>query len=114
MVGQIQRTRGKAAYRRAADAAGKKPVNSVLPAITGTPTEGEVLTCSTGTWSNTPDVYAYQWRRSGVAISGATANQYELTVADVGAAISCTVTATNQGVSASATSAATAEVEAAA
>ncbi|MCK8779080.1 hypothetical protein M0654_03680 [Rhizobium sp. NTR19] len=112
MVGQIQRTRGKAAYRRAADAAGKKPKNTVLPAITGTPTEGETLTCSTGTWTNTPDAYAYQWLRAGVPIAGATASTRVLDAADVGSAMSCTVTATNEGVSTSATSAPTAVVEA--
>jgi len=114
MPGQIQRTRGKAAYRRAVDAANKKPSNTVLPAITGTPTEGETLTASTGTWTNTPDAYAYQWNRSGASISGATASTYALTADDVGSTITVTVTATNEGVSTSATSAATAEVEAAA
>lgn len=113
MAGQIQRTRGKAAYRRAADAAGKKPVNTVLPAITGTATQGQTLTCSTGTWTNTPDGYAYQWRRAGIPIAGATASTRVLAAADVGSAMSCTVTATNLGVSASATSASTAVVGAA-
>ena len=113
MVGQIQRTRGKAPYRRAADAAGKKPANTVLPAITGTPTEGETLTCSTGTWTNTPDAYSYQWLRAGVAIEGETASTLLLSGDDVGSAMSCTVTATNLGVSTSATSAATAVIAAA-
>lgn len=110
MPGQIQRTRGKAAYRRAADAAGKKPINSVLPAITGTTTQGQTLTCSTGTWSNTPDGYAYQWNRAGVPIGGATASTRVLALADVGSTMTCTVTATNLGVSSSATSAATAAI----
>lgn len=113
MPGQIQRTRGKAAYRRAADAAGKKPINSVLPAITGTKTQGQTLTCSQGTWSNTPDAYAFQWLRDGVAISGATANNRLLALADVGALMSCTVTATNLGVSTSATSLQTTAIAAA-
>lgn len=113
MPGQIQRTRGKAAYRRAADAAGKKPANTVAPAITGTATEGETLTVSNGTWTNTPDAYAYQWNRAGVAIAGADESTLLLTADDVGSAITATVTATNLGVSTSATSAATAEVAAA-
>ena len=104
---------GRRAASRGADAALKLPVNSVAPAITGTTTEGETLTCSTGTWSNTPDAYAYQWNRSGVAIIGATAATRLLAVADVGATMTCTVTATNLGVSAVATSAATAAVAAA-
>lgn len=112
MAGQIQRSRGQAAYRRAADAAGKKPANSVLPAITGTATVGQTLTCSSGTWTKSP-TFAYQWLRSGVAIAGATASTRVLAGADEGATMSCTVTATNSGVSTSATSAPTAAVAAA-
>jgi hypothetical protein len=103
MGGSIQRLRGKAAYRRAADAAGKKPINSVLPAITGTKTQGQTLTSSSGTWTNSP-TYAYQWSRSGVPIAGATASTRVLAAGDVGATMTCTVTATNAGVSTSATS----------
>lgn len=110
MVGQIQRTRGKAAYRRATYAAIKKPVNSVLPTITGDAIEGETLTCSNGTWTNTPDAYAHQWNRDGSPISDATASTRVLTADDVGSVMTCTVTATNDGVWASVTSAPTAEV----
>lgn len=98
---------GRRQASRAADARQKLPINSVLPAITGTPTEGETLTCSTGTWSNTPDAYAYQWNRSGLAIAGATASTRVLAAADVDETLTCTVKATNLGVSAVATSAAT-------
>jgi hypothetical protein len=103
---------GRQAASRAADAVAKLPVCSVLPAITGTPTEGETLTCSDGTWSKSP-TFTYQWLRSGNAIA-ATAATYELTEDDVGETMSCTVKATKTGVSAVATSAATDEVEAAA
>lgn len=98
---------GRRAASRAADAAQKLPVNSVLPAITGTKTVGQTLTCSTGTWSNTPDAYAYQWNRDGAAIIGANASTRVLAAGDAGALMSCTVTATNLGVSAVATSAPT-------
>lgn len=101
---------GRRAASRAADAALKLPINSVAPAITGDAYQGETLTCSTGTWSNTPDVYSYQWNRSGVAIIGATANTRVLALADVGAVMTCTVTATNLGVSAVKVSAGTAAV----
>jgi hypothetical protein len=47
--------------------------------------------------------YAYQWKRNGASISGATANAYTLVTADVGAMITATVTATNAAGSASAT-----------
>lgn len=101
---------GRRAASRAADAALKLPVNSVRPAITGTPTEGETLSVSDGTWSNTPDAYAYQWNRDGAAIASATADEYELTEDDVGALITCTVKATNLGVSAVATTLPTDEI----
>lgn len=106
MGGSIARTRGKVAYRRAADAAGKKPVNSVLPAITGTKTQGQTLTCSSGAWTKSP-TYAYQWLRNNAPIAGATASTRVLAAGDVGALMSCQVTATNAGVSATATSAQT-------
>src|SRR6478609_3757550 len=83
-----------------------KPVNSVLPAITGTKTVGQTLTCSTGTWTKSPS-YSYQWLRNGVPISGATASTRVLAAPDQGALMSCTVTATKNGVSEVATSAQT-------
>lgn len=104
---------GRRQASRAADAALKLPVNSVLPAITGTPTEGETLTVSDGTWSNTPDAYVYQWHRDGTVIAGAAEDEYELTVDDVDAVITCSVKATNLGVSAVATSAGTEPITAA-
>jgi hypothetical protein len=88
-----------------------KPVNSVLPAITGTKTVGQTLTCSSGTWSKSP-TYAYQWLRDGVPISGATASTRVLAAPDAGALMSCTVTATNAGVSEVATSLQTTAVSA--
>ena len=101
---------GRRQASRAADAAQKLPVNSVAPAITGTTTQGQTLTCSTGTWSNTPDAYAYQWHRDGVVIDGATASTRLLAAGDVGKVMTCTVKATNLGVSAVRTSAPTAAV----
>lgn len=71
------------------------PENTVRPAITGTATAGYLLTASTGTWTNSPTSYAYQWRRGGVAISGATSSTYELVAADEGENVTVTVTATN-------------------
>jgi hypothetical protein len=58
--------------------------------------------------------YAYQWKRGGVNISGATANTYTLVTADIGAMITATVTATNTAGSASATATAVGPVIAAA
>jgi hypothetical protein len=104
---------GRRQASRAADAVAKLPANSVAPAITGTATEGETLSLSNGTWSNTPDAYAYIWKRDGVVIAGATAATYLLAPADVGAVITASVKATNLGVSAVANSNATAAVAAA-
>jgi hypothetical protein len=71
------------------------PVNSVAPAVTGFLQTGVTLSCDTGSWTNSPSSYAYQWKRAGVDISGATASTYVLAVADEAQAIRCDVTATN-------------------
>jgi hypothetical protein len=87
------------------------PVNSVLPAITGTANIGSVLTCSTGTWTNTPTSYTYQWQRDDgtgtyANIGGATSNTYTVQVADDLLHLRCLVTAVNgSGSSAPATAA---------
>lgn len=89
------------------------PVNSVLPAITGTAQVGQTLTSSNGTWSGSP-TFTRQWKANGTNISGATNSTYVPVVGDIGKTITVTVTATNAGGSATATSAATAAVVSAA
>jgi hypothetical protein len=81
------------------------PVNTVLPVISGTTAVGSTLTTTTGTWTNSPSGYAYQWKKGGVSISGATASSYVLVSGDVGGTITVTVTATNGSGSGTATSA---------
>jgi hypothetical protein len=71
------------------------PVNTTSPAITGTPTAGQTLTCSTGAWTNNPTSYSYAWQRNGTAIPGASTTTYVVTSADQGQTLSCTVQATN-------------------
>lgn len=73
------------------------PVNTVAPAVTGTETVGETLSCTEGTWTGDATiVFAYQWYQSpSTAISGATASTYLLDAADEGETIFCRVTATN-------------------
>jgi hypothetical protein len=71
------------------------PVCTVAPAVTGTATVGQVQTCTTGTWLNSP-TYTYQWRRRGIGnIPSATAATYTLVAADSGTQVECEVTATN-------------------
>ncbi len=55
------------------------PVNTKAPEITGTPLPGETLSCSTGTWTNSPESYAYEWRLEGVQITGQSTATLELT-----------------------------------
>lgn len=63
------------------------------PTITGNAWVGQVLTCNPGTFSG--ESFAYQWKRDGSAISGATSSTYTLVSGDATHAITCTVTATN-------------------
>ncbi|HEX5526976.1 MAG TPA: S8 family serine peptidase [Solirubrobacterales bacterium] len=92
------------------------PVNSAPPVISGTAEEGQVLAATTGTWSNSPTAYAFQWRRCDAAgascntIAGATAQTYALGSADVGSTLRVAVTASNTGGAATAESAASAPV----
>jgi len=83
---------------------------TVRPSISGTTKVGGVLTATSGTWSPKP-VYGYQWKRNGVAISGATKATYTLLKADAGAKLTVSVTGTKAGfTSATSTSASSAVV----
>jgi hypothetical protein len=114
-------TAASAATSVVASAPQVAPTNTDPPSIAGTAQEGQTLTASPGTWSGTqPISYGYQWQRcdsggGGCAdIAGATASSYVLATADVGATIRVSVTATNGAGSATAISAATDVVTAAA
>lgn len=85
------------------------PLNTSPPTITGIPKVNEILTAHSGTWTGSP-TFTYQWKRAGVAISGATASTYTLVVADLGVSITVTVTGTNISGSANATSSGTASI----
>jgi len=76
-----------------ATAGGAVPVNSVAPVQTWTGEVGETATVSTGTWSNSPTGYGYQWRWGTTNISGATAATY--TPLTSGGNLNCLVTASN-------------------
>lgn len=97
------------------------PTNSAVPTISGTTTVGQTLTSTTGTWSNSPTSYGYQWQRSDdgstgwANISGATASTYVLVSGDATKYVRSTVTATNSGGTATAVnSAASVQIAAAA
>ena len=98
------------------------PRNLFAPSISGSPSTGQSLFASTGTWTGVfPITYAYQWLRCGTdgasadgtgctAVAGATTTAYAPTSADVGQRFRVRVTATNAGGSTIAVSAATAQV----
>ncbi|MEF2977954.1 choice-of-anchor D domain-containing protein [Subtercola sp. YIM 133946] len=80
------------------------------PAISGTAAVGKKLTTVPGAWSPTATL-AYQWKRGGSTITGATSPTYTLTNADAGQTVTVTVTGSRSGyVTASRTSAATATI----
>lgn len=89
------------------------PLNTVIPAITGTAQVGQVLTSTTGTWKGSGITYARTWTADGVTIAGATAATYTPVVGDIGKVIRVIVTATNASGSLFATSNPTAAVIAA-
>ena len=90
------------------------PTNNTLPVVSGTPTVGQTLSSTSGTWNGYPaPTFGYQWvRGASTNISGATSSSYQLVDADYNTTVKCTVTATNSAGSASATSAATATIAA--
>jgi hypothetical protein len=82
------------------------PVSTAAPAISGSAAVGEEIVCSQGAWDGAPSTFDYRWRRDGAALAGAIAPVYRIVADDAGHALSCTVTATNQGGPGSADSAA--------
>jgi hypothetical protein len=72
------------------------PINTIPPSISGTLVVGNVLTCSTGTWTSDTGIippYTYQWYRGATLLVGETNNTYTLVQADAGQNIKCVVTA---------------------
>jgi subtilisin family serine protease len=93
------------------------PRSLTAPSVTGTAVRGRTLTVGTGTWSNSPDRFRYQWQRCDGAncreIGGAAGSDYVLTRADEGFRIIVVVTASNSFDSGWATTAPTGPVAAA-
>jgi hypothetical protein len=69
------------------------PTNTVAPSFSRT---DSTLSSSPGTWTGSP-IISYQWRRNGVAISGATDPNYTIPAESLGALFSLDVTGTNAG-----------------
>lgn len=74
-----------------------RPANTVAPAITGTPSVGQTLSVSTGTWTLTPTSYKYEWfaDRAQPATAARYSNTYVIGAGDSGKKIYCNVTAIN-------------------
>ncbi len=96
---------------------GSPPVNTSVPAVGGTTKQGDALTTTIGSWSNSPTSYSYQWQdcnSSGgacVNISGATSLSYTLQASDVGDTVRSVVQAVNSYGNESAQSAVTGTVQ---
>ena len=78
------------------------PVNTALPTISGTPTQGQALVSTDGTWTGAPTItFTYEWLRcdaNGDAcspIAGETKHNRTLTTDDVGRRLRIRVTAKN-------------------
>src|SRR4051794_35738516 len=98
-------------------AKGNAPQNTAPPSISGTPKAGNTLTASTGSWSNGPTSYDYQWRRcdpsgNNCGDVGPNRNTYVLDNGDVGKTIRVEVKARNAYGANTATSAAVGLVQA--
>ena len=92
---------------------GTKPEEKVPPRVLGIEPAGvgEPLTCSPGTWSETPaPTFTYQWLRDGASIASATGSTYTVEPADQVHSLSCKVIATNSVGSAEALSSNSVEV----
>ncbi|HET6550693.1 MAG TPA: hypothetical protein VFG79_19665, partial [Solirubrobacter sp.] len=66
------------------------------PALSGQPHLRGELSCTRGTWDDTPErryAVSYQWYRNGAPINGATDPAYVLGTADLNRYITCTATA---------------------
>jgi hypothetical protein len=90
--------------------------NTTAPTISGTQTQGQVVSVDEGVWAGVPSTFTYSWSRCDIsganctAITDATANTYTVTAADAGSTLRVTVTGTNSFSSQQGISSATAVV----
>ncbi len=75
------------------------PMTAVTPTVSGTPAVSYTLTGSPGTtpWDPADVTLAYQWRRDGVDIQGATAITYAPVAADAGHTLTVKATGSKPG-----------------
>ena len=81
------------------------PIVRPNPSISGTPANGQHLTCHPGTPSGTTAQLTYAWLRDLIPIAGAASSTYTVKGQDTGHHLQCQVTATDGGGSATAKSA---------
>ncbi len=81
------------------------PIVHPSPSISGTPADGQRLTCHPGTPSGTTAQLTYAWLRDLIPIPGASGSTYTVKGQDTGHHLQCQVTATDGGGSATAKSA---------
>lgn len=80
------------------------PVPTTRPRVVGEAEPGSSVSCSAGRWSGSPTSFGFRWLRDAVVGPGATGSTYVVTGDDLGAELTCRVTAGNAVGSASATS----------
>jgi hypothetical protein len=87
-------------------------ISTVQPLITGVVQQGRTLQVDNGAWSGSPTSFTYSWSRCNkngricARVAGATAATYVVTAQDVGHALVVLVTASSNGATAAAISAA--------
>ena len=74
------------------------------PSISGTPAVGNTLTCKSGVTTTATETTSYQWLSDTTPIAGATSPTYVIAITDQSHHLSCEVTISGDGGSASATS----------
>jgi putative cell wall-binding protein/peptidoglycan/xylan/chitin deacetylase (PgdA/CDA1 family) len=72
-------------------------LSPVPPTVAGTAQVGKLLTATVAPWAPDPVALSYQWNADGVAIAGATGLTFTPTAAQVGKAITFTVSGTKTG-----------------
>ena len=90
--------------------------NTAAPTISGTQTQGQVVSVDEGSWTGAPSAFSYSWSRCDstgancAAIADATTSSYTVTAADAGSTLRVTVTGSNSVTSQDGVSSATAVV----